>query len=65
MASDPTLPIKAGAKLDPKGTAMIKKLKELSKKSQAELGGDSVAHLRIMPKNRPPSANCSCMCGCS
>jgi hypothetical protein len=60
-----TQPIKPGAKLDPKGTAMIKKIKELSKKAQGDLGVEHVGHIRIMPKNRPPSEHCSCSCGCS
>ena len=59
-----TEPIKPGAKLDPKGTAIVKKIKELSKKAQADLGAEHVGHIRIMPKNRPPGNHCSCGCGC-
>jgi hypothetical protein len=64
-APNRTQPIKEGAKLDPKGTAMIKKIKELSKASQAELGTEHVGHIRVMPKDRPPGAHCSCACACS
>jgi hypothetical protein len=59
-----TEPIKPGAKLDPKGSAMVKKIKALSKKAQAEFGVEHVGHIRIMPKNRPPGNHCSCSCGC-
>jgi hypothetical protein len=59
---DKTQPIKPGAKLDPKGTALVKKMKEL--KAQAEIGGEHIGRIRIMPKNRPPGSNCSCGCGC-
>jgi hypothetical protein len=65
MPPNKTQPIKPGAKLDPKGTAMIKKIKELSKKAQGELGTEHVGHIRIMPKTRPPGEHCSCSCGCS
>jgi hypothetical protein len=59
-----TEPIKAGAKLDPKGAALIKKMKELSRQAHAEAGTEHVGHVRIMPKNRPPSEHCSCSCSC-
>jgi hypothetical protein len=65
MPPNRTEPMKPGAKLDPKGTALIKKIKELSKKTQAEFGAEHVGHLRIMPKARPPGNNCSCGCACS
>jgi hypothetical protein len=54
--------IKPGAKLDPKGTELIKKIQELSQ--QVRDAGGHVTHVRIMPKNRPPGNNCSCSCGC-
>ncbi|HLH98491.1 MAG TPA: hypothetical protein VKW08_25560 [Xanthobacteraceae bacterium] len=65
MASpDRTHPIKPGAKLDPKGTALVKKIQALSKQARADFG-DHVSRIRIMPKNLPPSEHCSCSCGCS
>ena len=57
-------PIKPGAKLDPKGTALVKKMQQLSKQARAEFG-EHVGRIRIMPKNLPPSEHCSCGCGCS
>jgi hypothetical protein len=53
--------IKPGAKLDPKGTALVKKMQELTKQARDE---GHVGHVRIMPKSRPPGNHCSCMCGC-
>ena len=38
MTSDRFQPIKPGAKLDPKGTALVKKMQQLSKQARAELG---------------------------
>jgi hypothetical protein len=64
MASDRFQPIKPGAKLDPKGTALVKKMQALSKQARAELG-DHVGGIRIMPKNLPPGDHCSCSCSCS
>jgi hypothetical protein len=63
--SNKTQPIKPGAKLDPKGSAMIKKIKELSKKAQGDLSAEHVGHIRVMPKNQPPGNHCSCSCSCS
>lgn len=56
--------IKPGAKLDPKGAALVKKMRELSKKARAEFG-EHVGSIRIAPKNRPPGDHCSCACSCS
>jgi hypothetical protein len=65
MASEnKTHPIKPGAKLDPKGTALVKKIQALAKQAREEHGAH-VGHIRIMPKNRPPSEHCSCECSCS
>lgn len=65
MASaDKTHPIKPGAKLDPKGTALVKKIQALSKQARADFG-EHVGRVRIMPKNMPPSEHCSCSCSCS
>lgn len=65
MASrHPSQPIKSGAKLDPKGTALAKKMRDLSKQAQAKLG-KHVGSVRVMPKNRPPGDHCSCACSCS
>jgi hypothetical protein len=64
MASDRFQPIKPGAKLDPKGTALVKKMQALSKQARTEFG-DHVGSIRIMPKNRPPGDHCSCACSCS
>jgi hypothetical protein len=55
---------KPGATLDPKGTALVKKLQALTKQARTEFG-DHVGNIRIRPKNQPPSENCSCGCGCS
>ena len=52
------------AKLDPKGTALVKKMQALSKQARAEFG-DHVGHIRVMPKNRPPGEHCSCGCACT
>lgn len=62
--SDRFQPIKPGAKLDAKGSALVKKMQQLSKQAQAELG-EHVGHIRIIPKNLPPDDHCSCACGCS
>jgi len=64
MTSDRFQPIKPGAKLDPKGTALVKKMQQLSKQARAELG-EHVGSIRIRPKNLPPSEHCSCSCSCS
>jgi hypothetical protein len=56
-------PIKPGAKLDPKGTALVKKLQALTKQAREDFG-DHVGSIRIMPKNQPPGNHCSCACGC-
>jgi hypothetical protein len=63
-SSDKTHPIKPGAKLDPKGTALVKKIQALSKQARAEFG-DHHGRIRIMPKNLPPGNHCSCGCGCT
>jgi hypothetical protein len=63
-SSNKTQPIKQGAKLDPKGTALVKKIQALSKQARADFG-EHVGHVRIMPKNLPPGNHCSCDCGCS
>lgn len=63
-SSDGAQPIKPGAKLDPKGTALVKKMQALSKQARTEFG-EHVGNIRIMPKNPPPSNHCSCLCGCS
>ena len=49
---DKTQPIKPGAKLDPKGSALVKKMKEL--KAQAEIGGEHVGRIRTYAEE--PSA---------
>jgi hypothetical protein len=59
---DKTKPIKPGAKLDPKGSALVKKMKEL--KAQAEIGGEHIGRIRMMPKKLPPHDHCSCGCSC-
>jgi hypothetical protein len=65
MASpDKTHPIKPNAKLDPKGTALVKKIQTLSKQARADFG-EHVSRIRIMPKNLPPGNHCSCACGCT
>jgi hypothetical protein len=65
MASpDKTHPIKPGANLDPKGTALVKKIQALSKQARTEFG-EHVGRIRIMPKTLPPGNHCSCSCGCT
>jgi hypothetical protein len=59
-----THPIKPGAKLDPKGAELVKKMKALSKQAHAQAGTEHIGHIRIMPKNRPPGEHCSCSCCC-
>jgi hypothetical protein len=54
--------IKPGAKLDPNGTALVKRMKEVAQQAK---DSDHVGHIRIVPKNLQPSDNCACMCGCS
>jgi hypothetical protein len=63
-ATNKTHPIKPGAKLDPKGTALVKKIQALSKQARSEFG-EHVGHIRIMPKKQPRGEPCSCGCGCS
>ena len=52
---------KPNAKLDPKGTALIKRMKEISQQSKDV---EHVGSIRIMPKNLAPSDQCACMCEC-
>jgi hypothetical protein len=61
---DKTEPIKPGAKLDPKASEMVKKIKALAQKAQAEFGAQHVGRIRFMPKSRPPGNHCSCACSC-
>jgi hypothetical protein len=51
--------IKQGAKLDPKLTALVQRLKALSKETDHGPG-----HIRIMPKKMPNPQNCACGCDC-
>jgi hypothetical protein len=55
-------PIKPGATLDPKGTALVKKMREL--KAQSEIGGLHAGGIRIMPKAMPGHDTCACGCSC-
>jgi hypothetical protein len=52
---------KPNAKLDPKGTALIRRMKEISQQAKDV---EHVGSIRIMPKNLPPSDQCACMCEC-
>jgi hypothetical protein len=53
---------KPNAKLDPRGTALVKRMKEIAQQAKDV---EHVGSIRIMPKNLPPSDNCACMCDCS
>jgi hypothetical protein len=53
--------IKPGAKLDPKSTALIKRMKEVARQAN---DSEHVGHIRIMPKNLQPSDHCACGCDC-
>ena len=59
-----TQPMKAGAKLDPKLSALVAHMKALSQHTQANHGAVVAGHIRIMPKKLPPGNNCACGCGC-
>ena len=48
---DKTHPIKPGAKLDSKGTALVKKMKEL--KAQAEIGGEHIGRIKNHAEEPP------------
>jgi hypothetical protein len=52
---------KPNAKLDPRGTALIKRMKEVSQQAKDV---EHVGTIRIMPKNLAPSDSCACMCEC-
>jgi hypothetical protein len=52
---------KPNAKLDPKGTALVKRMKEIAQQARDT---EHVGSIRIMPKNLPPSDQCACMCCC-
>jgi hypothetical protein len=62
VESNKTKPMKPGAKVDPKGAALVKKMRALR---NAELGTEHVGHIRIMPKIMPPSDHCNCSCSCT
>jgi hypothetical protein len=53
---------KPNAKLDPKGTALVKRMKEIAQQAR---DSEHVGSIRIMPKSLPPSDQCACMCCCS
>jgi hypothetical protein len=52
-------PIKKGAKLDPKLTALVHRMKAHSKETEHGPG-----HIRILPKKMPSTQTCSCGCDC-
>jgi hypothetical protein len=54
--------MKPHTKLDPKGLALMQRMKEVAQQAKDSA---HVGSIRTMPKNRAPSNNCSCGCGCS
>ena len=61
MASTLEATPKPNAKLDPRGTALIKRMKEVSQQAKDV---EHVGTIRIVPKNLAPSDSCACMCCC-
>jgi hypothetical protein len=62
MAAKTLDKIKPRAKVDPKGAALVKKMKDVARQAK---DSEHVGSIRIMPKNLPPSDSCACMCMCS
>jgi hypothetical protein len=52
---------KARAKLDPKGAALVLRMKEMA---QQATDSGHVGSVKIKPKNGPPNNNCGCACSC-
>ena len=59
---DVSPPIKPGAEVDPKVTALVKKMREL--KAQSEIGEKHSGRIRILPKTMPEHNTCACGCSC-
>ena len=64
MSKMPLDPVKPGAKLDPELHNMVQRLKAVAKGYAKEYPKHGDGHIRIVPKDRPPSAQCSCGCDC-
>ena len=56
---------KSSAKLDASSSALKRKISELSKRALAHFDTEPISGVKITPKKRPPSIQCSCNCACT
>jgi hypothetical protein len=49
---------------EPKGSALMQKMQELSRRTQSHFGTEPISQVRLAPKNQPPAQTCGCSCSC-